>query len=171
MDEVAVRIVATDRGIDPKKIRYRLERDRDLAKSSRLDHLIEINGFFATLVRACRNAGDVELLEWWSEQRRAAEWTGILDTPLVRPDGQAIIRSLSASCRFILELDRGTERGDRLSHKLQRYRLIAGHDDAPESLLFLFPTLTREINARRSLDIAIGLQVATSHRELFEETP
>ena len=93
MDEIAVRIVATDRGIDPKQILHRLLRDRDLAKSSRLDHLVETNGCFATLARACRTAGDHELTEWWSEQRCASEWRGSLEAPLVRPDGQATLNA------------------------------------------------------------------------------
>ncbi|MPZ15541.1 MAG: hypothetical protein GEU73_14165 [Chloroflexi bacterium] len=171
MDEIAIRIVAADRAIDPKRIRYRVQRDRDLAKSSRLNHLVETNGFFTTLVRACLTAGDHQLSEWWGEERCAAEWRGSLEAPLVRPDGQAVVGSPTGTCRFVLELDRGTERGDRLSHKLHQYQLIGGSDDSPDALIFLFPSLDREVNARRHLNVPTGMSVATSHPELFEGDP
>jgi len=171
MDEIAIRIVATDRGLDLKRVRYRLDRDRELASSSRLAHLVETNDFFAKLVRGCREIGDHELVEWWSEQRSAAAWKGTLESPLVRPDGQGVVKGPEKLCSFALELDRGTERGDRLATKLYQYQLIAGNDDSPDALLFLFPSFDREVNARRSLDIPVGIQVATSHRELFEEDP
>lgn len=171
MGEIAMRIVATDRGLDLKRVRYRLDRDRALASSSKLTHLIETNDFFAKLARACRAAGDHELVEWWSEQRSAAAWKGTLDSPLVRPDGQGVVKGPERPCSFTLELDRGTERGDRLATKLYQYQLIAGHDDSPDALLFLFPSFDREVNARRRLDVPIRMQVATSHSQLFQGDP
>jgi hypothetical protein len=71
----------------------------------------------------------------------------------------------------MLELDRGTERGDRLSNKLHQYRLIAGSEDSPDAIVFLFPSLDREVNARRQLNAPTGMKVATCHRELFEGDP
>jgi hypothetical protein len=171
LDDIGMRIVATDRGLEPKRIRHRLERDRDLASSSRLDHLVDTNDFFVKLTKGCRSSGDHRVVQWWSEQRSAATWKGALDAPLVRPDGQGTLGGPDGYCSFVLELDRGTERGERLSSKLDQYRLITGHADTPDVLLFLFPSFNREVNARRSLDVPIGMQVATSYRELFEADP
>jgi hypothetical protein len=41
----------------------------------------------------------------------------------------------------------------------------------PGALLFLFPTLDREMHARRTLEPVEGLSVATSYRETYEVDP
>lgn len=63
--------------------------------------------------------------------------------------------------RFALELDRGTESRDRLTEKFERYLLIASGPDAPEVVLFCFPSTEREQSARKVLQHQ-GLPVATT---------
>jgi hypothetical protein len=49
---------------------------------------------------------------------------------MVRPDAQGILQTPSGSCSFLLELDRGTERGNRLADKLEDYKWVS-NDKAP----------------------------------------
>jgi hypothetical protein len=59
-----------------------MERLRRIAYSPRLAHLVEVNGFFSRLAYRCRSTLHLDMAEWWSERRCAAEWRG-----MVRPDG------------------------------------------------------------------------------------
>lgn len=74
-------------------------------------------------------------------------------------------------CGDLLELDRGTERGDRLRRKLLSYARLGRRRDAPDVILFYFPSEERERRARRKLDIDIRIPIATSHRGLYETDP
>ena len=148
LDELGMRIVAADRGLDIKRIRQRLQADLDLPARSHLHHQLEVNEFFVTLIKACRDSqGEYEVRSWWSEKRCKETWKGI-----VSPDGLGELSWSSGSCTFLLELDRGTERGDRLAEKLAFYRRFAAMRLGPHALLFMFPSYERELHARRSLE-------------------
>jgi Replication-relaxation len=67
---------------DPAKLGYRRDRTLALAHSQRLHHLVGVNGFFCALAQHARHHPDMELEQWWSEQRCTTHWGG-----LVRPDG------------------------------------------------------------------------------------
>jgi len=166
LDELGARVAATTLGIELKQLRYRLERDLDLVNSPRLQHLVEVNDFFIQLTTRCRAKPGFELDRWWSEQRCAAN----LPTK-VRPDGLGRLTGGERPCTFLLELDRGTERGDRLRRKLLSYGRLGRRRDAPDAILFHFPSEERERRARQKLDIDIRLRIATSHRDLFEADP
>ena len=167
LDELGMRIVAADRGLDIKLIRQRLQADLDIPARSHLHHQLEVNEFFVTLIKACRDSqGEFEVRRWWSEKRCKETWKGI-----VSPDGLGELSWSDSSCTFLLELDRGTERGDRLAEKLAYYRRFAAMRLGPHALLFLFPSYERELHARRSLEPIEGLVVATSHHSVYDEDP
>jgi hypothetical protein len=166
LDELGARIAAATLGIELKQLRYRLERDLDLVSSPRLQHLVEVNDFFIRLITYCRAKPGFKLDQWWSEQRCAAK----LPTK-VRPDGLGRLIGGERTCTFLFELDRGTERGDRLRRKLLSYARLGRRRDAPDAILFHFASEKRERSARQKLDIDIRLRVATTHRELYDRDP
>jgi hypothetical protein len=136
-----------------------------MAYSPRLPHLVEVNGFFCRLARRCQMDREMKLVEWWSERRCVSEWGGI-----VRPDGLARLQGPRLDVRFFLELDRGTETTSALEEKLSRYARVSRFSDSPGVLLFLFPTLRREVEARRVL-FNCGMRVLTGTRALAGNDP
>jgi hypothetical protein len=113
-----------------------------------------------------RHSAEYEVIEWLGEQSAA-------DRPheLVRPDGLATLASPERRLTFVLELDRGTERGDRLEHKLLRYLRVARLQGAPDACLFLFPSEKRERLVARRLDPVGSMPVPTSYTGLYELDP
>jgi Replication-relaxation len=167
LDELGMRVVAADRGLDLKRVRQRLQTDLDIPARSHLHHQLEVNDFFVTLIKACRDSqGHYEIGRWWSEKRCRDAWKGI-----IHPDGLGELSCSRDSVTFLLELDRGSERGDRLADKLAPYRRFAAMRLGPEALLFLFSSFERELHARRSLEPIEGLVVATSYRDAYESDP
>jgi hypothetical protein len=164
LGEVGIDIVASWRGVERKELGLRMERLRRIAHSPRLAHLVEVNGFFSRLAYCCRST-ELQLAEWWSERRCAAEWRG-----MVRPDGLGRLRGSGIDVRFFLELDRGTESSSRLEEKLARYARVSRFGDAPQAVLFLFPTDHREVEARRAL-FNCGMLVLTGSRGLAGKDP
>lgn len=158
-------IVAAWRGVDRKDLKVDMDRLRSLAYSPRLHHLMEVNGFFSRLAYRCRDHSAVRLAEWWSERRCTAEWGG-----MVRPDGLGHLGGHGADLRFFLEVDRGTESSSRLEEKLARYARVARSPNAPDAVLFLFPTGQREAEARRVL-FNCGMTVLTGTRIAAGEDP
>jgi Replication-relaxation len=166
LGEVGARVVAATQGLDLRTIKQHMERDLYLMLNPRLDHLLEVNDFFVRLIRECRNTPDYDLTRWWGERRCAAA----IPTP-VRPDGLGRLSSFGRRCTFLLELDRGTERGDRLRRKLLSYGRLGRRREKPDAIVFIFPSEKRERAARSKLELDIGIRVATSHRELHEANP
>ena len=147
LDEPGALVVAESRGIEPNELRFRFDRVLGMLDSPRLRHLRETNGFFTRLAHACRTSEHpYRLALWWGERTCALRWQG-----LVRPDGLGRLEGPAGSVTFALELDRGTESRDRLAEKLERYLLIASGPDAPEAVLFCFPSTEREQSAREVL--------------------
>jgi Replication-relaxation len=113
LDELGMRVVAADRGLDLKRARQRLQTDLDIPARSHLHHQLEVNDFFVTLIKACRDSeGHYELIRWWNEKHCRETWKGI-----VHPDGLGELSSSKGSCIFLLELDRGTERGQSMKSR------------------------------------------------------
>jgi hypothetical protein len=168
LDELGMRVVAADRGLDLKRVRQRLQTDLDIPARSHLHHQLEVNDFFVNLIKACRDSGgQYELVRWWNEKRCRDAWKGT-----VHPDGLGELAwSEGPSCTFLLELDRGTERGQRLAEKLAHYRRFGAMRLGPEALVFVFPSFERELYARRVLEPIEGLTLATTHRQAYEGEP
>ena len=157
-------LVASWRGVERKQLAVRMDRLRRIGHSPRLDHLVEVNGFFCRLAYRCRST-PLRLAEWWSERRCAAEWEGI-----VRPDGLGRLQGPGVDVRFFLELDRGTENSARLEEKLTRYARVARASDSPQALLFLFQTERREAETRRAL-FNCGMPVLTGSKPSAIDDP
>jgi hypothetical protein len=168
LDELGAHVIASTRGLDIKKVRDRIRDDALLFTRWTFAHRMELNDFFCTLTWATRRSAECRRLStWWSEGRCVAEWDG-----LIRPDGFAQLDGRTDTCRFLLELDRGTERGPRLADKLEAYAWFARVEpDAADAVVFLFPTPEREVAARDRLSAVPDLCVATSTRELFYRDP
>ena len=141
---------------DPAQVGYRRDRTLALAHSQRLQHLLGVNGFFTSLVRAARGHPDAALEVWWSEQRCAARWGR-----LVRPDGYGRWREHRQRVDFFLEYDRGSEAPQRLVGKLVGYLELAHASEIATPLLLWLPTPAREATARQAL-AGTSLPVATA---------
>jgi hypothetical protein len=57
----------------------------------------------------------------------------------------------AGSVELVVELDLGTENRGRLEDKMERYRVLARAETAPDVVLFCFPSEAREASARRVL--------------------
>lgn len=79
---------------------------------------------------------------------------------LVRPDGYGVLETRGRRISFLLELDGGTEIRSRLARKLEAYADLAGSPEAPDALVFCFPSSEREASARAILEDP-GIVVAT----------
>lgn len=145
LDDMGANVVASTRGVPLDQLGWRRDRSLAIATSQRLGHLVGLNGVFTSLVRAARHRPDSMLLDWWSEQRCAAEWGEV-----VRPDGFGRWAEGGIEVGFFVEFDRGTERLGRLAAKLAGYTelfsIAPGH-----VLLFVLPSPRREVEVRRVL--------------------
>jgi hypothetical protein len=149
-------LLAAERDQEPARFGYRRDRVLALAHSQRLQHLLGVNGFFAALARAARLQPDAALEVWWSEQRCAAQWGG-----LVHPDAYGRWREHHTRVDFFLEYDRGSEPHQRLAGKLPGYLELAHATEIATPLLLWLPTPARETAARQVVAGA-GLPVATA---------
>jgi hypothetical protein len=137
--------LAAEAGTDPASSRWRRDTAIALAGSSRLAHLVGVNGSFTALIRTARTSpptSGCELVEWWSEARCAAEWGEV-----VRPDGYGVWAEGGRRLPFLLEYDRATERLRRLGDKLSGYADLAAEVGHPTWVCFVFPTPGREAAA------------------------
>jgi Replication-relaxation len=148
-------LAAHDNG-DPAQLGYRRDRTLALAHSQRLAHLVGVNGFFCALAQDARQHRDVGLERWWSEQRCAAHWGG-----LVRPDGYGRWREHQLRVEFFLEYDRGTQAPHRLAGKLGGYLDLTQASGIATPLLVWLPTPAREATIRQAL-AGTSLPVATA---------
>lgn len=146
LDQAGAAVIAAERGIDIASLPWRHERVMALADSSALRHRVGCNGFFTALLRAARVGGDRRLGAWWSAWRCAEAWGKV-----VRPDGYGVWYEGGVRIPFLLEYDRGTETGSRLSQKLPGYRQLLSVAASPTWLLFCFESTRREAEARRAL--------------------
>jgi hypothetical protein len=115
-----------------------------------------VNGFFAALAHAARGRPEAALEVWWSEQRCAAKWGG-----LVHPDGYGRWREQHVRVDFFLEYDRGSEPLQQLVAKLTGYAELAHATGITTPLLLWLSTPAREAAARQAL-AGSSLPVATA---------
>lgn len=156
-------VLAAHLGKEPDEI-YRRDRVARIAYSPFLEHLISVNTFYSRLVWASRKLDGIHV-EWWGEDRTRRKWANI-----VIPDGFGRIEGPDRSLTVFLEMDRGTESPHRLKNKLPGYHLAAQVEDAPDALLFCFPTPRREASARSALH-PVGMIIVTTHVDLHHNEP
>jgi hypothetical protein len=140
------RVLAAERDIPYGELGYRRERVHAWAVSSRLNHLIGVNGLFSALYAAARHHLAAELSTWWSEQRCIAKWGGY-----ARPDGYGRWREASNDVDFFVEYDTGTEPLGRVAAKLDGYADLAREDGVLTPILIWTTTAKREANLHRQL--------------------
>lgn len=165
LDELGARVVAAERGLEFKELRFRKENIDQLPYRHELHHLVGTNGFFTRLASACQAGNGPNLVEWWSESRCRSRWGSI-----VLADGFGELRCPSGSRSFLLEFDRGTESPARLALKLPPYERLALLENRPDVLLFCFPDPGREASARKALHHP-GMQLATASWDRVAEDP
>jgi hypothetical protein len=147
LDEIGAMIVAEYLGIDQREIGYRGDRKRTLIDSQRLRHTRAANSFFTRLIFVARSTGSsLQVAEWRGESWCARRWQ-----LHVQPDGYARVEGPSGPLELVLELDLGTENRGRLEDKMERYRVLARAQTAPDVVVFCFPSEAREASARRAL--------------------
>lgn len=163
--KLGLELIAAERSIEDKKLRIRYERISKLAKSQRLQHQLEVNGFFTRLTHACRATTDIRLADWRNEEHCAFSNGGYF-----RPDAFGAVQSPAGLTRFYLELDRGTEDSSRLKSKLERYADLRSLEQGPWLILFVFPGSRREASMQKVL-FQSGITVATSTRDWTQLDP
>ncbi|MFI6580239.1 replication-relaxation family protein [Embleya sp. NPDC050493] len=160
--------VAVDTGEDVRLAVRRARRDRALgvASTSRLGHLLGVNGFHTGLVAEARaSRGEAEVVRWLTARQLRPDGDQYVR---VRPDAVGIWREGDDEYAFALEFDTGSERLARLAEKVDGYAGLFNRtsDDAllfPEwfgellaLVLFCFTRLGREQNARAAFRRAGG---------------
>ena len=154
-------VVAAQLGVVPKRLHY--DREGALAQvySPHLLHHTEVNDFFTRLAEvASRKAGN-RLRTWLGERGCRQVWRD-----LVRPDGYGVLEARGGQVSFLLELDGGTEIRSRLARKLEACADLAGTPEAPDALVFCFPSSEREASARAILEdpgAVVATGVLTDH--------
>jgi len=155
LDEVGIHIVAAQLGVVPKHLYY--DREGALAQvySPHLLHHTEVNDFFTRLAEEAGGEPGHRLCTWLGERGCRRVWRD-----LVRPDGYGVLEARGKQVSFFLELDGGTEIRSRLARKLEACADLAGIPEAPDALVFCFPSSEREASARAILEDP-GIVVAT----------
>ncbi|WP_246083788.1 replication-relaxation family protein [Nonomuraea diastatica] len=144
--------LAAQRGITPAELRYRPDSASAIALSSRLNHQVGVNEFFAQLHATARHRADgAAVTEWWPERRCAALWGD-----LARPDAFGRWSEPSPAGQpdtidFFLEHDTGTEALSRVLAKLDGYTALAEATGITTPVLFWLPSAAREANLRKLL--------------------
>lgn len=155
LDEVGIHIVAGQLGVVPKKLTYDREGAVAQVYSPHLLHHTEVNDFFTRLAEEAAKSPGHRLRTWLGERGRRQVWRD-----LIRPDGYGVLEVRGRQVTFLLELDGGTEIRSRLSRKLEAFADLAGAPEAPDVLVFCFPSSEREASARAILEDP-GIVVAT----------
>lgn len=155
LDEVGIQVVAAQLGVVPKKVAY--DREAALAQvySPHLLHHTEVNEFFTRLAQEAARGPGHRLRTWLGERGCREIWRD-----LIRPDGYGVLEGRGRQVSFLLELDGGTEIRSRLARKLEACADLAGAPEAPDALVFCFPSSEREASARAIMDDP-GIVVAT----------
>lgn len=156
LDVLGAKIVAAERGVDFRELKWRKEDIEAWPYRRDLYHLVDTNSFFTRLLWACRTDGKHRLTDWWSEHQTTLRWGS-----LVQPDGYGRLEGPVGARSFFFELDRDTEGSARLRAKLPGFASVATLDKCPDLVLFCFPDSDREVFARKVLH-SPGLTLATS---------
>lgn len=145
-------IIAAQRGIEVKDLRYRQDKAIAFFLSQRLGHQIGVNDFFVRLHAYARRRRDgTAVAEWWHEHRCARLWGDH-----VRPDAfgrwvETGPEGRPVELDFFLEHDTGSYALSRVAAKLEGYLALAESTGIPTPVLFWLPTPAREANLRKAL--------------------
>lgn len=116
LDEEGAYVVAAERGIERRELRWRHTTALTIATSPTLTHRVETNEFFTRLAQDARAVGGA-LSEWYGERTTHTMLDGI-----AKPDGYGVLTLPGhAPLHLLLELDRDTETIERLRQKSERY--------------------------------------------------
>lgn len=165
LDEIGIHIVAAQIGVAPKDLGYDKQRALAQVYSPHLLHHTEVNDFFTRLAEEARDVSGYRLRTWLGERGCRRVWRD-----LVRPDGYGVVEARGKRISFLLELDGGTEIRSRLTRKLEACADLAGTPEAPDAVIFCFPTPEREASARGVLHDP-GIPVATGVLHEHLRTP
>ena len=143
---VGAAIIAAGRAVTPPRPAVLRDRALRLATSSRLAHLLGVNGFFTALHARARHTPGSQLELWWSERKAAAEFDN-----LTRPDGYGRWTEQGRTVDFFLEYDTGSEPLHRLVDKLPGYADLATAGGPAGPVLFHLPGPRREAGLHRLL--------------------
>jgi hypothetical protein len=158
LDEAGAHVVAAQRDVDRRRLRWQHSDAVDIAQSSKLSHHIEINEFFSLLsLEAQLQHG--ALHEWYGERITSTLFKGVV------PDGYGVINlPHRPPVHVLLELDRATEPAHRLHEKAVLYAkqipqsALREHD---AFVLLAVPTATRAKLAREAVaDTSAPITVA-----------
>lgn len=151
-------VLAAERGISVRQLRYRREEQLAVAFSPRVGHLVGVNDLFTRWVHASRpRPAGQGLTVWWSERRAARIWGD-----LTRPDGYGVWTTPHRRLEFFLEYDTGSSALGRLSRKLPGYHRLAQATAIRTPLLIWLPTPRREAAARAQLPTGLPVPIATA---------
>ncbi len=148
LDEAGAHVVAAQRDMERRRLRWQHSDAGDIAQSSKLRHHVEINEFFSLLsLEAQLQHG--ALHEWYGERITSTLFKGVV------PDGYGVINLLHRpSVHMLLELDRGTEPARRLHDKAVLYARQIPRSQLSEQDAFVVltvPTATRAKLAREAV--------------------
>jgi hypothetical protein len=155
-------LLAARHGQTIREFGYKAERTLAICWSDKLGHQLGTNQFFADLHAHARQRQDgTRLDQWWPEQRCLDTWKG-----LARPDAfgrwiEIQEDGRTATMEFFLEHDTGTNPLNRLTKKLDGYKVLAESTKITTPILFWLPSTARETNLRRFLTTT-PLPVATA---------
>lgn len=155
LDDVGIHIVAAQLGVSPKELPYDKQQALAQVYSPHLLHHTEVNDFFTRMAEEARRRPGYRLRTWLGERGCRRVWRD-----LVRPDGYGVLEVHGKRVSFLLELDGGTEIRSRLSRKLEACSDLVGTPEAPDAVIFCFPSPEREASARAVLEDP-GILVAT----------
>lgn len=162
LDQLGAAVVASERGVAVEDLDWSHAKALKLASSTHLDHLVEANGFFTSLIRAVKNRDGVEIAAWWGQRRCSQAWG-----ELVRPDGYAALATGGNVHETCLEWDRGSETLARIEDKLIRYGELQAALERSLTLALVAPTDRREREllqiVRRAAATPVLLTTAARH--------
>lgn len=165
LGEAGAVVLAAERGIDARELRYRPDQVVRLAGSIHLTHTLAVNDFFVSLSAAARRDPTAQLTRWWPESRCAAAWGDI-----IRPDGYGTWRHNHAQVDFFAEIDLGTETLDRLVRKVDAYTELARTSGILTPVLFQLNSQHREYRLHQHLGTP-AVPVATTTTGIAASDP
>ena len=139
LDQLGAEIVASERGVTVNDLDWSRAKALKLASSTHLDHLVEANGFFTSLIAAVKQHDGVDVAAWWGQRRCSQAWG-----ELVRPDGYVALTTGGDVLELCLEWDRGSETHARIEDKLVRYGELQSALERSLTLALVAPTERRE---------------------------
>jgi hypothetical protein len=148
LDEGGAHVVAAQRDMERRRLRWQHSDAVNIAQSSKLRHHIEINEFFSLLAveAQLRHGG---LHEWYGERVTSTLFKGVV------PDGYGVIKlPHRPPTHLLFELDRGTEPAHRLHEKAVLYAKQLPQSALHEHdafVLLAVPTATRAKLAREAV--------------------